>query len=505
MTILNKIIDLPTDLNVSLFSEWTDPFGLARLDSAMCNKQFRNTFLLKLFVDQSFIIEGFDHGSPLKKLSCFNRWMYLRSLKFRKIFLIGRDEIVRCNVMAHDSSKINSLEVMVLICNRPDDILDPCVVLINSCRHLNKLLLFCVGKNTSIFASISNNTLKELKELNVWDEKRHPISVQVASRIASLCSVLIYLNLGDSSDGMTERGVVEQYELILKNNPLLLYIRLVNGLIADSTLLAIQTHCRHVKQVSVEGGNNITISAIMNLQSVRANTLVDLLVSIVFVRSFHPLVCHKIGTLRFSLLRNDQRVVRITDLLPDLSSTLIMRGVFQQRHPITKLVLNSIPLTSDMLLMMANSSPKLRLLAIDSCGVLFSKDAVKRLLNACCESLTHLHLGDCHHFTPDDLIGLVAVAGKRLRVMSIVRHPDITPVDVSKIIIVCPVLNHLYLHQCSKMYGWHTYKRFCCLIGCDNGHKEVCVCTAVLPIIHDKFDSIMFDDITKNEFVVQLV
>jgi hypothetical protein len=493
MKVLGYIIDLPIDLNVALFCEWIDLPDLTKFDSSMCNKHTRTTFLFNLFADHSFVIQGFDHTILYKGLDLthvkFHSWVYLRMLKFRKVFLMGPDEIICCSVKAHDLSKINCLEILSL---DPDqDVLEAAVMLINSCRCLDRLVLCRVEDTTAIFGRICKSILGRLKELYVHDIPCRPLSVNLAECIAKSCSALTYLNLEDHSNGSDD--AVYQFELVLKNNPFLVYLQLINAQIDDSVLSVITLHCLHVKNVWILGGRDITIRAVVALQSARTDTLVDLhVISKIGKGKF--LLHSKFQKIRFShVFPNDERVVRISE--PPVISTLIMREVFQQRHPITKLVLNSIGLTSDMLMMMANSTPMLRLLAIDSCGTIFTKEALKLLLEACCESLTHLHLGDCNHFTSEDLIELCAVNGKRLQVLSIAKHICIAPNDISRIISSCFVLEDLYLCECNTAHNWKLYKYMCC------ADLNSCICTRNVPKMYFNFDRKMFDLIFDQVFV----
>jgi hypothetical protein len=497
MEVIKRIIDLPTDLCVNLLCDWTDAPCLARFDSAMCSKQFRNLFLFDLFARQTFVIEGCDHAVKYGGLETsnmkFDSWVNLRMIKVRKVFLINSEEMHHCFEKSKDLSKINCLELFSFDCGRD---VDTCVKLINSCRGLKRLLSYYLVQTSTIFGRLHQSILRNLKELYVADGPHRPLTVQFAECIATSCSSLTYLNMGDVSHGSWSKDVVNQFELILKNNPRLMYINLENTEIGDSLLSTVALHCPCVKHVWIVGGKDLTIGAVTALQFVRTSTLVDLHVKMPGKRTFSS--TEKIPRIRFHVVSPDnERVVRLTDF--SYLSTDILSGIFQQqRHPTTRLLLNSINLTSAMLLMIANCNPQLRLFAVDSCGELFSKDAVKCLVSVC-DTLTHLHLGNCVHLTPADHVEIFALVGERLQVASITTHQGVTAHHISKIISSCVVLKQMVVYHCDPAYYWREYKYSCC----ENPQSCVCARRSVIPEMQFKYDNTLLDRIDDSAAFVQ--
>jgi hypothetical protein len=292
------------------------------------------------------------------------------------------------------------------------------------------------------------------------------ISAHVAESFAEQCSNLVHLHLCDNYHNETP-GVLTQLVRILDANRNLLYISLQNANLDNRILIAIQKTCRNVRQVHLSGSSRVTFGSIMDFRD-----CCPALTSFQVRNDQHPpqfildSVVDILGTFGMAKL-NDVCLVSVFDNIS--SNTINLSRVTE--ISIIKLAFKRVVLTDSIILSVGRNSPNLELLCVNDCGALFSMHSMCKLAKKCLR-LSHLHLGACNQFAPQDLVTIFRTCLVSLRVVSIAHNDLITGRDIQKIICGCKKVVEVCASNCALISPLLEF----------------------MPVFHQRYDKNAFED-----------
>lgn len=471
---IDSFIDLPYDVCLYFISKWMTPGDLCRFDTSVCNHKKRN-YLLLLIKSKPFSIVGIDsNGLCRVRARLFNEWIVSRSIKVESLFLYGSFQM-ELSFSSHNFEKIKRLEFAHV--NGEFDCVFEISTIINKCKFLNHLIIFEVDSFNEVFKNIHVRLLIVLHKFKLFSSHGIAISSHVAEKITEFCSRLVHLDLYDNHPKNTPDYVVQLVK-ILNANPGLLCIVLYNGSLDDTILYAIRTSCKSVRQVHLSGSTNFTLNEAINTRDscFALTSFLVLMGNLSLGVGDHMDV---VGTFR-TVKSGNMSLVKLGFGFV-LSFASIIRVV---EIPIIKLCLCDVLITSNIITSIARHSPRLEQLCVDSCGVVFSLRSMLKITVKCL-NLSHLHLGSCYQFTPQNLVTIFTGCRSSLRVMSVAMNDRIQNRDVQQIFDICGGLEEICMSDCDLISPHIKLKHFCC----DN---TKCTCQPVLPYFHQKFDEKMF-------------
>jgi hypothetical protein len=357
--------------------------------------------------------------------------------------LFGLDQI-NFSSSLHNFDQVRKLELAYI--NGPATSVSEISNIINSCKFLNDLTIWDVQSFNEFFKNIQNNKLSDIINLKLISTARIPISHHVTEIVTEQCSHLVYLHMFDNYCKEIP-GFVVHLNRLLHANPNLLFITLENASLDDSVLVAISKSCRNVQHIHLSGSPRITLNSIMDTRH-----------SCTAITSFHVQYGHiyhidGIGE-GFEDILQTFRVVNMNDIClvkvfgSSFSTNNVVNLCRVTEISVTKLTLKKVVLTDSIIVSIAKNSPCLELLCINRCGDIFSVHSMCQLAMNCLH-LSHLHLGSCNHFTPQELVTIFCTCQVSLRVMSISHNNLITRQDIFNIICGCEEEIIVYMHKCA--------------------------------------------------------
>jgi hypothetical protein len=435
------MLQMPNDISENIFSNWLSPYDLCEFDSSMCNFEQRKQFF-RLIRSKTFSIIGYESSRSHLRAVYYNKWLAYRSIKVKTLYLFGPDQI-NFSSSLHNFEQVRKLELSNV--NGPTTCVSEISNIINSCNFLNELTLWDVQSFNELFKNILNNKLAYIKKLRLISLNRIPISSNVTEIVSEQCSHLVYLHFFDNYCKEIP-GFAVNLIRILKANPNILFITLENASLDDSILKAIRKFCGNVQHVHLSGSPRVTLNSIMDTHD-----------SCTAITSFHVKYGHiyhinGIGE-GYEDILDTFRVVKMNDicLVKVFGSFFSTNNINISRVTeisVTKLILERVVLTDSSIASIASNSPCLELLCINRCGDIFSVHSMCQLAMKCLH-LSHLHLGTCNHFTPQELVTIFCTCQVSLRVMSISHNNLITSRDIFNIICGCEEEIIVYMHKCA--------------------------------------------------------
>jgi hypothetical protein len=270
---LKIIIDIPTDLQLSLFTVWINAETLLILDSAWCNKTTRLQ-LLDLYHSKSFVLEGMDATHYMSNENAtFNTWTKIKHVKVRKRMFVWdelnqSDEQLRKSVVEYDMNRTVNLQFVGIRCAT-----SVAINLINSCMSLQKLVLYDVDQHTKIFPNICKQILSQIDHLNIWTSTCKPVTSLIVDNIVTSCVNLSHLSLRCSKK---IAKVSDKLCALIKSNPNLTSMRLKVEYCNDSILFDIACLCKNIKIFHFENDTaNISLEGVLQFRQKCASTLTE--------------------------------------------------------------------------------------------------------------------------------------------------------------------------------------------------------------------------------------
>lgn len=216
MVLLKDVFELPNDLLVSLFAEWTNDKNLTRLDSACCNLVSRR-LLFELLQCDSFTLEGKDESSNIYDHFSYNKWIQSRRVKTRKAMFFWEHISIQISP-DFNLSKTVKLELIGIEFDY-----NVSIILLNNCSSasLKDLSMCHLNNYNDIVNSMDEGLLRNLERLFIRTEPMRPILIITMEKIIKCCHNLDAIKLGDFS---INSAIL--LSSLLQNNRKLTHIRL---------------------------------------------------------------------------------------------------------------------------------------------------------------------------------------------------------------------------------------------------------------------------------------
>jgi hypothetical protein len=195
-----KLFILPDSLIIDTISEWLYTKDVAKFDSAVCSKIFRETML-------EFLTSDFSSFHCETTVEIVVKWVVLRNVKLRNV--IFSDYSLPQSLNERSISKvttINMLRVSWKFINLRDEIFK----IINKCP-----LLICLEGCGSDILKINAEILKQLTNIPSIDFKNHLDHVNLHCSNLTVCDILNY-------EPQLESG--EKLFILARNNPNLILV-----------------------------------------------------------------------------------------------------------------------------------------------------------------------------------------------------------------------------------------------------------------------------------------
>jgi hypothetical protein len=222
---------------------------------------------------------------------------------------------------------------------------------------------------------------------------------------------------------------------------------------------------------------------------VTLGAMIDMRDSCIALTSFHVKYGYVRGAPKYLDVLNNFRTVKFGDVwLVKVSTDLSLSTVSLSRVTevsIIKLTFKRVVISSSIMYSIARNSPLLELFCVDGCGDLFSLHSMLEIALKCLH-LSHLHLGSCGQFTPDDLVIIFSACFVSLRVVSIAHNAYITSREVLSIVSECKKVEEVCLYCCELISPKLVKKYFCC------DYDDNCNCRR--PTFHQTFDKKTFNN-----------
>jgi hypothetical protein len=388
---MSIVLQLSQDIIITLLTDWFESLELTVFDSALCNKNLR-MFLLDSFSSDLYHHKGCDElefrPEAYQRNYDFNEWIMLRKIKIIALNLETSD------ILSKQFENILSVKLQNLhfdmCCGRKNNEIETCVK-VTVLHYIS--MKFCHLRTLEITFSSNGN---ELSVINFIKSNIHLQSVQF---------------FFDSSLG-------------------------------DKCLLAISNSCINIEEVHIHHvANDVSLCTI--------NHIVQTCKYLKFI-TLVPL-----GGKRMFRMHNETDELNFTRCTLRLSgfdevSDFDKQKLMELNH-VCVLWLSHFSLTDDFIMSSLGSWRQLTFLTLDTCGSMFSRVGLIKLISHC-KKLSKIHLLCCCHLSNLDLIEVLTLKGNVLEFIGITCHKHIDLTTLCAIVLANKgLLTHVCISKCKHL------------------------------------------------------